>query len=85
MFCVRSVLDSRKKIRVFNLGGGVFCVRSVLDSGKNFISGEGGVVLGIGWTWTLGRLSFMGRGVFWNQIPEQECSGEFGKNFWKPS
>ena len=38
---VRSDLESRKKIRVFNFGG-VFRVRSDLDSGKNFISrGEG--------------------------------------------
>ena len=36
MFWVRSVSDSGKKIRVFNLEG-VFWVRSDLDSGKNFI------------------------------------------------
>ena len=43
MFWVRSDLESRKKVRVFNFGGGVFWVRSDLDSGKNFISGRGGV------------------------------------------
>ena len=34
-------MESRKKIRVFNLWGGVFWVRSDLDSGKNFILGGG--------------------------------------------
>ena len=49
MFWVRSDLESRKKIRVFNfLGGGVFWVRSDLDSGKNFISGGRGALDKVG-------------------------------------
>ena len=80
MFWVRSDLDSAKTIRVFNFQGGVFWERSDLDSVKNFNFGG---CSGKGRTWTLGRISI--RGVFWNQIPEQGCSGEFGQNFWKPS
>ena len=46
VFWVRSDLESRKKVRVFNFGGGGFLVRSDLDSGKNFVSrGRGGGVL----------------------------------------
>ena len=46
MLWVSSDLDSAKKIKVFNLGGGVLWVRSDLDSAKkikvfNFLGGEG--------------------------------------------
>ena len=75
VFWVRSVLDPGKKIRVFR--GWVFWVRSDSDSEKNFIFG-GGVF------WVRSDLdsgkNFIGR-VFWNQIPEQWCSGEFGQKF----
>ena len=100
MFWVRSDLDSGKKIRVFNLGGGVFWIRSDLDSGKkirvfNFWGRGGGVF------WVRSDLdsrknfNFGGGGSVLGKVRLGGCSGtEFQnrgvienlvKNFWKPS
>ena len=57
----------------------MFWVRSDLDSGKTFISGGG--VLGKVRLGLWEEFHFLGEGVFWNQIPEQGCSGEFGQKF----
>ena len=67
-------------------GGGVFWVRSDLNSAKkiSFQFSGGGVFwvrsdLDCGKNFNFG--GWGGAGVFWNQIPEQGCPGEFGQKF----
>ena len=95
MFWVRSDLESGKKISFQFLEVGVFWVRSYLESGKkirvfHFWGGGGGGVLGkVRFGGVLGKVRLglweefhvRGGGVFWNQVPEQGCSGEFGQKF----
>ena len=95
MFWVRSDLDSGKNFisggrGALGKGGlglreeshfqGVLWVWSDLDSGKNFISGGGGV-LWVRSDLDSGKNFISWRGVFWKEIPEQGCSGEFGQKF----
>ena len=95
MFWVRSDLDSGKNFISGGRGAlgkvrlglweeshlkGVLWMWSDLDSGKNFISG------GVGVLWVRsyldsGKNFISWGGSFWNQIPEQGCSGEFGQKF----
>ena len=81
MFWVSSDLNSGKKVKVFHLRG-VFWVSSDLNLGKKVMVCHfwGGCVLGKAGLGLWEQFYFSG-GVFWNQIPEQGCSGEFGQNF----
>ena len=59
----------------------MFWVRSDLDSGKNFISGGVLDKVGLGLWEEFHFWGGVGEEGFWNQIPEQGCSGEFGQKF----
>ena len=65
-------------------GGGVFRISSDLNSGKKVRVFHWGGVLGKLRSWTLGTFWIFfwgGGGGFWNQIPEQGCSGEIWSKF----
>ena len=88
VFWVRSDLESRKKIRVFNFGGGTIWVRSDLESRKNLrvCNFQGGAQV----FWVRSDLdsgkNFIFGGCSGTKSQYRGTSGEFWyKDFWKPS